>query len=117
MKKFDNKSYTSLKQSEVLGEILPLESADMCYRCFVYNPDGTPDVYLPFCVVGTLESDIPCWSLAALLEIIRNNGIYELRMWEGGYYFEENEFITESYLNPIDTCYEMIIELHKRKKL
>ncbi len=56
---------------------------------------------------------MPCWSLAALLEVIRNNNRYELQMYEGGYYFEANGFMTESYFNSIDTCVEMILKLRK----
>lgn len=58
-----------------------------------------------------------CWSISALLEIIRNNGRYELQMFEGGYYFEANGFMTESYFNPVDTCYEFILKLHELNML
>jgi hypothetical protein len=63
------KSYTDLEQSKKLAEILPLESADMCYRIVAYNPDNT-HVYQSYCFIGTLESDIPCWSLAALMHLL-----------------------------------------------
>lgn len=63
------KSYTDLEQSKKLAEILPFESADMCYRIVAYNPNDTY-VYQLYCFVGTLESDIPCWSLAALLGVM-----------------------------------------------
>ena len=32
------KSYTDLEQSKKLAEILPLESADMCYKCLEDDP-------------------------------------------------------------------------------
>lgn len=35
--------------------------------------------------------------------------MYKLQMFEGGYYFEANGFMTESYFNPVDACYEFII--------
>ena len=41
------KSYTDLNQSKKLAEILPIESADMCFN-----------------------DNEPCWSLAALLDIL-----------------------------------------------
>lgn len=63
------KSYTNIEQSKKLAEILPIESADMCYRIVAYNTNDT-HTYQPYCFVGTLESDIPCWSLAALLNIL-----------------------------------------------
>ena len=55
--------------------------------------------------------------MADILEIIRNNGRYELQMFEGGYYFEANGFMTESYFNPVDTCYEFILKLHELNML
>lgn len=63
------KAFTDIEQSKKLSKILPIESADMCYRIVAYNPNDT-HVYRPYCFVGTLESDIPCWSLAALLNIM-----------------------------------------------
>ena len=63
------KAYTDIKQSRKLVEILPIESADMCYRIVAYNSNDAHE-YQPYCFVGTLESDIPCWSLAALLDIL-----------------------------------------------
>lgn len=71
------KSYTDINQSKKLAEILPLESADMFYN---EEPD---EVYLKD-VINTKypmvigeeqkhhleEYGIPCWSLAALLELM-----------------------------------------------
>lgn len=91
------KSYTDFEQSKILKDILPFGSEDGAltenYHC------------------------IPCWSLATLLEIIRNNGRYELQMYEGGYYLKANEFMTESYVYAIDACYEMVLKLHELKLL
>ena len=42
---------------------------------------------------------------------------YELQMFEGGYYFEANGFMTESYFNPVDTCYEFILKLYELNML
>ena len=61
------------------------------------------------------EKAIPCWSSSALLEIIRDNGKYELQIYEYGYYFVAKGFITESYSNVVDACYEMILKLHEQK--
>ena len=112
------KSYTDFEQSKKLAKILSSESADMCY--------GIDDDTLTFEELPWLtpyhtytykEHYIPCWSFAALLEVIRNAGRYELQMYEGGYYFEANGFMTESYFNPIDACYEMILKLNEQKLL
>ena len=98
-----NKICTSIEQSKKLAEILPLESADM-----YYNQHSLENYYSPIPHIGNysaIHNQMPCWSVAALLEVIRNNGRYELQMYEGGYYFESGEFMTESYFNPIDACY------------
>ena len=105
------KNYTDLKQSEILSKILRLESADM-----YYNKHSLENYYSPTPNIGkysVIHNQIPCWSVAALLEVIRNNGRYELQMYEGGYYFEANGVMTESYFNPVDACVEMIVKLHK----
>lgn len=57
------KSYTDLEQSKKLAEFLPIESADMCY------PLPCKDGDKPLLEQGGFGST-PCWSLAALLEII-----------------------------------------------
>lgn len=56
------KSYTDISQSKKLAEILPVESADMWY-----HPDLSdyPD-YVERCSIY----NIPCWSLAALLDVL-----------------------------------------------
>ena len=125
------KSFTDIEQSKKLAEILPIESADMCWcNNSIKGVNYTNEFANLYTVKETKElfdtalngwdkywELIPCWSLAALLEIIRNNGRYELQMYEGGYYFEANGFMTESYFNPVDACYEMILKLHELKML
>lgn len=115
------KSFTSLEQSKVLADILPSKSADMCYRSVAYNPDNT-HVYQPYCFIGTLESDIPCWSLAALLNVLEfPNLSLDIEGDEGGWIVgcEKNDKGYLSYYrdNPVDTCYEMILKLHELKML
>lgn len=105
------KAYTDIELSRKLAEILPLESADM-----YYSNHSLENYYSPIPHIGNysaMHDQIPCWSVAALLEVIRNNGRYELQMYEGGYYFEANGFMTESYFNSVDACYEMIIKLYE----
>lgn len=58
------KSYTDLKQSKKLAEILPVESADMFYR-----DSNSDDVKLMWEHVAP-KVTTPCWSLAALLDIL-----------------------------------------------
>lgn len=118
------KSYTDIEQSRKLAEIFPLESADMYYNL--------AESKIPNFIVGS-HSDyrcyIPCWSLAALLNILhfRQDNIPSLS--GGGYkdgnyisdwcldYESDNGDYQKTFAdNPIDACYEMVLEL-KRKEL
>jgi hypothetical protein len=107
------KSYTDIKQSKRLVEFLPLESADMCYRIVAYNPNDT-HVYQPYCFCGTLESDIPCWSLAALLSVLND---YTLQTNTDRTVFvvceSKKPMISDAYDNPVDACCELILKLHE----
>ena len=126
------KSFTDLEQSKKLAEILPIESADMGYRIVAYNPDDT-HVYQPYCFVGTLESDIPCWSLALLLSVLPTY-LFEFdrgidlnvypnlngRGWHCSYMpncienmkTDKFKLITNGD-TLVDACYEMILKLNK----
>ena len=66
------KSYTDLQQSKKLAEFLPLESADMCWTPF----DEKWDAYLGAPHPDAIKKEIPCWSLAALLQVLPL-GIYD----------------------------------------
>ena len=112
-----NKICTDILQSKKLAEILPLESADCYYpnRIDIKYQGILPIEYKHGNPL--LSQEIAVWSISALLEIIRNNGRYELQMFEGGYYFEANGFMTESYFNSVDTCYEFILKLYELNML
>lgn len=105
------KNYTDLSQSKRLAEILPLESADMRYAPF-------GDTHPWFMEDSLIEKDsIPCWSLAALMSVIKG----KLCHYDGSYYcqfIDEGEdfptYSTSEYDNPIDACVEMITKLNKR---
>ena len=63
------KSYTDIEQSKKLAEILPIESADMHYERAYF--EGKQSDW--FIALGRpIKSDdiIPCWSLAALLNVL-----------------------------------------------
>lgn len=112
------KAYTDLSQSKKLIAILPLESADMLFQLGEDKYADSIRVPLTKEHWEQMMPDIkPCWSASALLEVIRNNGRYELQMYEGGYYFQSNGFMTESYFNPIDACVDMILKLKERDLL
>ena len=120
------KSFTDLEQSKKLAEFLSSESADMHYnngscRGVDYTEHFSAELMpyqealylMKIHKTNFMFQVIPCWSSTALLEVIRNNGRYELQMYEGGYYFEANGFMTESYFNPVDACYDLILKLHE----
>lgn len=103
------KSYTDLKQSRKLAEILPIETADMFYR------DNGVDVKLIWEHIAQKVTN-PCWSLASLLDILKypslNQDIenkWSITDWTGSYPKSEYGFD-----NPVDACVEMIIKLKEK---
>lgn len=106
------KSYTDINQSKKLAEILPMESADMCWQQ-IYDENHMMSDYRVELIPYRLYSGIgvPCWGLAALLDVLPNR--IKLCKSDGGKYFIGGLL----YDNPIDVCYEMIIKLHEQKLL
>ena len=111
------KSYTDIKQSKKLAEILPLESADM-YWSFG-NIKFMDDDY-----DSNVVQHIPAWSLAALLGVLPKNlnivrpslesnykGYYWIQYYDE--FMKPNNYKTRCFNNPIDACYEMILKLHE----
>ena len=142
------KAYTDLEQSHKLAEILPLESADgfweyhdkWCsegdeWEGYEDYPRTEPYLEYPRKENEWKEdkSDVPCWSLAALLDVlpfhlIVNNQRYAFSMHKGldkdgeTYMLRYNVFntdvclcLTDHYNSTVDACYEMIIKLHEQK--
>ena len=121
------KAFTDIQQSKKLAEILPMESVDM------YYPNRTDTKYqgaLPIewkRGLQLLSQEIPCWSLAALLDVLNktayfidedasvNLSSYKAIEWYLGINNSDLELITK--VNPIDACVEMIIKLHELKML
>jgi hypothetical protein len=114
------KSYTDIKQSRKLSEILPLESADMFLAM-----NGTVPVMSKYIDEGLITADetaIPAWSLAALISILPNS-IYdntdEYSQLEFSKisvaYHDMNDGIKVGSIkdNLVDACYEMILKLHE----
>lgn len=106
-----NKICTSLEQSKKLIELgIDRNTADMYYSCGAVVPD----------VMTSSKQDYKCytvcWSLAALFNLCPTiNGKQPIltrgkltRLW---YCYYEDEIDTQTYDNPIDACYEMIIRL------
>lgn len=114
------KAFTSLEQSKKLAEILPIESADMGWY---YSKD--PNAARNQMWVGTKveNSDIPCWSLAALLNILDYPQLSKDKIgdekvgWMVSVYPDNCRYDSIWYNSPIDACYEMILKLHELKML
>ena len=141
------KAYTDIEQSKRLSEILPIESADMYYQYVLpksgkikHNPGiGNPENALKWYNKGYTTSGkepitldeycIPCWSLAALLEVLptiddgNRNPVackdIRLNKWHIVYHGTAVEPTIDSGVcdNLIDACYEMILKLHEFKML
>ena len=143
------KSYTSLEQSKKLAEILPLESADQTWaRTAIAGanlnvPEELQYIHrdMPFQYYSGIG--IPCWSLAALLDVLPNEIITDnrfechyqihIRKYDGG---DNTTLYQIAYGNDrglsgswhdmintgekeslIDCCVQMILKLHELKML
>lgn len=128
------KSYTDIDQAKALAKILPLESADMCYR---YYSGGMITGYGDCVLVKSFitgknvirENDLPCWSLAALISIIPQelfDGEYIINITEGIdnkwiITYDHHENRNHSYYglstgadNLVDACTDIIIKFKER---
>ena len=138
------KAYTSLEQSKKLAEILPLESADMFIADVFLKEEQTHSYnfhvlttwgHKNFNELKERENKfvqfIPCWSLAALLNYLREIDFFpSIEADEHGvtmnvcYYDDEegkllnpvHDIITEAD-NFVDACVDMILKLHEQKIL
>lgn len=127
------KAYTDLSQSKKLAEILPIVSADMWYSYYGHPGYNSVIAYKGeqwfLCQIRNSFNDIPCWSLAALLDFLEseidgeNGETYKLNIekdgtwWEIWYeeYNDENPIEPTSSEELIDVCYKMILKLKERK--
>lgn len=114
------KSFTDIEQSKKLVEILPIESADMFYTSL--NSDY-PWVWIDKHLMEV--GDIPCWSLAALLQLFPHDDTHGVelnnycgandRVWfvRGNYEFTFIRIKDEL----IDGLVELILELKEKNLL
>ena len=137
---------TDIEQSRKLAEILPHESADMWYSYFG-NPKYNPTIAYKghqYCLCQIRISrlnDIPCWSLTALLNVLRiftmptafsvKVSTPSLIKTENGYKLTytgdytpmiNNELDVEAPIesiaeNAVDACVTMVEKLHELKML
>lgn len=106
------KSFTDFSQSKTLSKMLPLESADMRY-----SPLG--DNMHPWVWTDTfIEKDaVPCWSLAALLDVLPTGKVLLHDKSSHGYKCIYKDIDTNLYSNSIDACVTLIEKLHEQKLL
>ena len=127
------KSHTDLPQSKKLAKFLPLESANMYYQYVLpksdkikHNPEiGNPVNALKWYNKGYTTSGkepitldeycVPCWSLAALLEVLPSVSLDSSDNHRYRLYCKER--FSDWYENAIDACYELILKLHELKML
>lgn len=143
------KSYTSLEQANKLSEILPIESADMVYikhsssdnPVWEFNEDFPPMILGNIPISEMTVEVLPCWSLAALLNLLPSEftqkGKYstttykiDIRKYKftddidlhqiaygsikfdvDGQYSFKDMINTGEKENLVDTCYETIVKL------
>jgi len=120
------KSFTSLEQSKKLAEILPIESADMTYCAITEGmrekmtiKNWEVNVGLDIAIKENLFSYrngyvVPCWSLAALLNVLPNGIVMNKDSQNGRYHFSSKyigTYVTAD--NPVDACYKLILKLNE----
>lgn len=115
------KSYTDLKQSKKLMEFLPIESADMCLNISQFRrmaPLMTPySKFKEFFNMGeTPDFLMPCWSLAALLGVIKpiNENTYTIMgTLDGGATISFDKITSVMYQEEeiIDAVFKMVVWL------
>ena len=118
------KAYTDLEQSKKLAEILPIESADMGWDVFVDNSARCLPIN-----DWDLDKDgsngakfIPCWSLAALIELMCECRMERTPLDQSGVFthsFVDDYFNIRTYeeYDIIDAAVEMILKLHEQNLL
>ena len=116
------KAYTDIGQSKKLAEFLPLESADMYFEPsagFCTEPSEVK--------VGDIKyahpRSIPCWSLAALLDVLPFPNLSKDNLggdkvgWMVSVFPDNCRYDSFWQDNQVDACYEMIMKLHELKLL
>ena len=127
------RSYTTIEQSKVLAEILPMESADMYYAGHqsIINPKeweygDTPKIRGKYISFDDKRIFYPCWSLAALISVTRNyctrfeltlrsNKKYNLFAMTDNYVYRGFNEYPDGIDEPIDACIALIKKLHELK--
>lgn len=113
------KTYTDLGQCLSLAKILQLKSADMKYPYLGNNEWGErPRLGEPLEYDNNIDK--PCWSLAALLDILpypqlsKDNLGADKIGWMVSVYPDNCRYDSFWHDNPIDACVDVVIKLHKK---
>ena len=109
------KAYTDIEQSKVLAEFLPLESADMGLY-YSRNPNAARNQMW----VGTKteNADIPCWSLAALLNVLPKGTRLLKSATDDIYHCDCPKCNIDEWFNSsVDAAFKMIVWLKENKKI
>lgn len=121
------KTFTDLGQSKKLVEILPLDSADYYYRRYLghYNTIQYYFEMAPYNKGADKSHDVPCWSLAALLDALPRiehlrpsidlNPKLDSNEVAIYYHSEDSPYIVRD--NLIDAAFEMVMWLKENKKI
>ena len=126
------KSYTDLEQSQKLAEILPPESADMEYLLEHWIDEKTGRHKEEYYKIPVVKVDddcpgqqitLPCWTLAALLSVFslprlmldeQEDG---WRGWFVSHYTDDYRYDSDYTDEPIDACYNLILQLKEKNLL
>lgn len=126
------KAFTDLEQSKKLAEILPIESADMYYSNDYTCPKIITKYDISFANVlygaynmrfFKIFGNTPCWTLAALLDVLKDNIKIEKTQFDQSNDFTYSiigdgyDYATCEHENLVDACVEMIIKLHEQNLL
>lgn len=119
------KMCTDIPQSKILAKFLPLESADMYY----YSVNGHSEWYKTPNILESIddldENSIPCWSLAALLDVLPDKVTIDGHRWSlslrkkgisylGYMTYDGQLHISVESDNLVDSCVNMIIKLKEQ---
>ena len=110
-----NKICTSLEQSQKLLELgIDINTADMFYTIIDQG------LYLEVKQgIEPSKDDIPCWSLAALLDILDYPQLSKDKLgggkvgWMVSVYPNDCRYDSCWHDSPIDSCVDMILKLHE----
>ena len=112
------KSFTNIEQSKKLEEILPVESADMWYWEWPSVP-FYKNYEHPMFHKGEGEDihNVPCWSLAALLELLPKDYLIEANKKTTRTLYHITAIsgeVTHYHQDLVDAAVELLLKLYNK---